>query len=108
MNEIEKMYENCNFEKSMGVGSPLVLHPFTTEKQIKLIKLLAHKANNGLLINIHITNGGASMVFDDLGDESTSASSFINFEECIAKLVNNLWQDLTKEEKEQVKGILNE
>ena len=80
--------------------------PFTTEKQLNLIKWLAHKASNGLLINKHITDDGASMVFDNLGHESTLASSFVSFEECLAKLANNLWQDLTKEDKQQIKELL--
>lgn len=80
--------------------------PFTEERQIKLIKWLAHKANNGLLINIHITNGGTSMVFDNLGHESTLVSSFISFEECIAKSVNYLWLSLTEEERKQIRNIL--
>lgn len=29
-----------------------------------------------------------------------------NFEESLAGLINSLWQDLTEEEKQQVKGIL--
>ena len=31
---------------------------------------------------------------------------FDNFDECLADLVNVIWQDLTEEEKQQVKGIL--
>lgn len=119
MSEIEKLYKNAGIEpiniaeygstyipKKIEInGKPYP--PFTAEKQLEFIKWIAHKAHNGLLINKHITNGGASMVFDNLGYKSTLASSSISFEECIAKLVNNLWQDLSEEEKEQVKGILN-
>ena len=60
-----------------------------------------------MLINKHITDGGASMVFDNLGYESTLASSFISFEECLAKLINNLWQNLSEEEKQKIKNILD-
>ena len=120
--EIDKLYENAEIEKIHNCKGceyeeeyicddcppqQLIYPPFTAEKQLELIKWIAHKAHNGLLINKHITNGGASMVFDDLGDESILVSSFISFEECIAKLVNNLWQSLTEEEKEQIRGILN-
>ena len=80
--------------------------PFTAEKQLELIKWLAHKAHNGLLINKHITDGGASMVFDNLGYESTPAGSFISFEECLANLINNVWINLTEEERTQIKEIL--
>ena len=79
---------------------------FTAEKQLELIKWLAHKAHNGLLINKHITDGGASMVFDNLGYESTLAGSSISFEECLANLINNVWINLTEEERTQIKEIL--
>ena len=123
MGEIEKLYENAGIEKIHNCKGceyeedyicpdncpqqQLYYPPFTAEKQLGLIKWLAHKAPNGLLIKKHITNSGASMVFDNLGYESTLASSFISFEECIAKLVNNLWQYLTEEEKELVMETLN-
>jgi len=99
MSEIEKMYEKCNFEKSMGVGSPVVLHPFTAEKQIKLIKwliqkyktiLIEHKLN---LFYINITDIYTGMVH-------------IEFDETIAGLINNIWQSLTEEEKASIKNIL--
>lgn len=118
MDEIEKLYKSVGVEKFCNSDSEFCpvafcsecifsIYPsFTTEKQLELIKWLAHRADNGLLINKHITDGGASMVFDDLGHKSTLASSFIGFEECLASLINNLWQDLTDTEKEQVRGIL--
>lgn len=123
MNEIEKLYENAESNRDCNLYKHFTECPmkhtqcedcenfgypsFTEKKQLELIKLFAHKAHNGLLINKHITNGGASMVFDNLGYESTLASSPISFEECIAKLVNYLWQSLTEEEKEQIREILN-
>lgn len=116
MSEIEQLYENtgliyCDKCKHDSDIDCLYLcenkyPPFTAEKQLKLIKWIAHKAHNGLLINKHITDGGASMVFDNLGCESTLASNFISFEECLAKLANSLWQDLTEEERKQVKEML--
>ena len=120
MSEIEKMYENAIGKQSYCTAHDCLdmskcencyfckrMYPSSTaEKQLKLIKWLAHKAHNGLLINKHITDSGASMVFDNLGHESTLASSSISFKECLAKLVNNLWQDLTEEERKQIKEIL--
>lgn len=95
MSEITKLYENCNFEKSMGVGSPLALHPFTAEKQIELIKLLAKGE-----VKINNEDGEYEFsIFDTISD-------FSSFEESLADLTNRMWQDLTEEEQQQVKGIL--
>ena len=97
MSEIEKMYEKCNFEKSMGVGSPVVLHPFTAEKQIKLIKWLALR--DGITIVAYI--GG---IYSSEHDKYNVSEC--SLESCLARLINNLWKDLIPEEKQQVKGIL--
>lgn len=89
MNEIEKMYENCNFEKSMGVGSPVALHPFTAEKQIELICFL-------LNADIKI----------DICKEPNMKMEICDIAEALAEVTNTIWQDLTEEEMQQVKGIL--
>ena len=66
--------------------------PFTTEKQLEIIKLIANRKGYpdyeyfGTLFDDHI--------------------QFLDFNEALAKLVNSLWQDLTEEEQQQVKGIL--
>lgn len=112
---IQKLYKVAGIEKEpiysgSRLYNPVITGydypPFTAEKQLELIKWLAHKAHNGLLINKHITDGGASMVFDNLGYESTPAGSFISFEECLANLINNVWINLTEEERTQIKEIL--
>lgn len=91
MSEIEKMYENCNFEKSMGVGSPLALHPFTAEKQLKILCFIV---NNKHSVTFH------DQVFR--GDKLTLEK----IQENLAWAINRIWQDLSLEEKQQVKGIL--
>ena len=98
--------EVCDADCKHFMQSSVHYPPFSVEKQLELIKWLAHKAHNGLLINKHITDGGASMVFDNLGYKTTLASSFISFEECLTKLVNNLWQDLAEKQKQEIKRIL--
>ena len=107
---IQKLYETAGVERTYSEFNngkeTIVERVFSPYKQLELVKWIAYKAHNGLLINKHITNGGASMVFDNLGHESTLASSFISFEECLAKLVNSLWQDLAEEERKQIRGIL--
>ena len=116
MSEIEKMYENaginqvCNTCELRGFkrlcpSKELCVRtnpPFTAEKQIKLIKWLSRRyievsnydAENGRMYNIKPT----------VGDFATSFN--YDFSECIAGCINHLWQDLTEEEKQQVKGIL--
>ena len=76
--------------------------PFTTEKQIELIKWFVK--NNAELETLEIT-----YYLNDCFQISSCAKSShfeTNFEDAIAGLINNLWQDLTEEEKQQVKGIL--
>ena len=85
MSEIEKMYENCNFEKSMGVGSPLALHPFTAEKQLEIVKMILFSTWWMNLKRLQFSE---------------------KFNEGLAQMINELWKDLTEEEKQQVKGIL--
>ena len=124
MSEITKLYENAGILKECL--SPCYINktwrkthdcpncdnrenypPFTAEKQIELIKF--------------ITSLGVCEIenWDDKGfhfaikRERIYPTTFlslsnINFEETIADIVNNLWQDLTAEEKQQVKRILEE
>lgn len=98
MSEIEKMYENCNFEKSMGVGSPLALHPFTAEKQIEILKLILKKRR--------ILAVGYIIEYGKYDCPHYKYGSFDTFEEALCADLNYHWQDLTLEEKQQVREIL--
>lgn len=73
--------------------------PFTAEKQIELIKWLI------LNYSTEITKGRYTNYFMSTG-RSYKASGNDDLIICMANLINNLWQDLTEEEKQQVKGIL--
>lgn len=105
MNEIEKLYKNANVEDK-NINNQLyrdLNYPqFTAEKQLELIKFLSEKCD---LIISHFDKW--EIVHYTGGDEPFSAQHK-KFKECLAKVLNYFWQDLTKEEKEQVKGILNE
>lgn len=107
MNEIEKMYDNCNLLKPHAWSCKLdrirewkiceyrpcknckyskqeYYHkPFTVEKQLELIKFLMEDY---------------SWYLDVIDTD--------NFENSLAASLNDLWHSLTKEEKQQVKGIL--
>ena len=109
MNEIEKLYENVGITK---IGNKkctptefldcqnycfisennkcdkfsFEYPPFTAEKQLELIKWL--------------------IIEGYIEDMLTVQISEENFEACLADTFNELWQSLTEEEKQQVKGIL--
>lgn len=126
MSEVEKMYENCKIKPkrkgycdwdsdcpypdiiNSGCGDECpywkyedeaTYPPFTAEKQIELFKWLIQKYKTILiehklyLFYINIRDIYTGMVH-------------IEFDETIAGLFNNLWQDLTEDEQEQIADIL--
>ena len=118
MNEVEKMYRNVHvypriygditketFENRVFNMGDMCNEAFTAEKQIELIKWLARKS--------HITIGLGLLwgQYDDSWWTVTSKNGGLGkdaykFEEALANFVNCLWQDLTEEEKQQIKNIL--
>ena len=117
MSEIEKMYENAGVEKSKCWDDCTTCTrtscdknisyikaeypPFTADKQLELIKFLIER---GLECNICRTGKDVKYVFS-VGYERSSGD-FKEFTEALASMINDLWQDLWAEEKQQVKGIL--
>lgn len=122
MSEIEKMYENVkltnlycgddyiaeymlqsectndNEEKCKTCDKVKISYPpFTAEKQIELIKWLALR--DGITIVAYI--GG---IYSSEHDKYNVSEC--SLESCLARLINNLWQSLTEEEKRQIKDIL--
>lgn len=139
--EIEKMFENAGVKPrykkrteckdGYTVGHPCekgiacincnrsvfedVMPPFTAEKQLELIKWLAHKDydKDALLININ----GSNYTYFSLGINSCDDGNGLyedycfgsgQFDEALAGVVNLIWQDLTDQEKEEIRGILND
>ena len=131
MNEIIKLYENAGVEKKIMCdwtcrGSEICntncehhestkefYPPFTAEKQLNLIKWLAYKDydKDALLININ----GSNYNYFSLGISSSDDGNGLyedycfgskQFDEALAGVVNLLWQDLTEEEKEQIRSVL--
>ena len=108
MSEITKLYENaellyCNKCRHDSEIDCIYMcegkhPPFTAEKQIELIKWLARQG----LIQINYSSHQCYQFnsFRIGGDYKS------NLNEALASHCNNLWQDLTAEEKQQVKGIL--
>ena len=97
MSEIEKMYKLANV-KAINIaeyGSTYIpkkieidgkpYPPFTAEKQLEIVKMILFST---WWINLK------RLQFSE------------KFDEGLAQMINELWQDLTEEEKQQVKGIL--
>ena len=114
MSEIEKLYENAGVKKiipticsnneldckgckayienAMPYCKNAEYPRFTAEKQLELIKLIANR--KGYPDYEYFGN-----LFDDY-------IQLLDFNEALAKLVNLIWQDITEEEKEQIRTIL--
>lgn len=113
MSEIEKMYENAEINPlcqipDMYCGIKNVYEDFTAEKQIKIEDvLLQNKRNYNKWIEYNINVYGEWVIrFVKTNKFAPYVAVEKTRAEALANLVNNLWQDLTKEEKQQVKGIL--
>ena len=136
MNEIEKLYENAGvnkifkyYECSYGTSSiqvcPIPLgdcigvcdrksiwdYPsFTAEKQIELIKWLA-RSKNGIGIDLFGLGNPQVKTVWDIGvefqwEDYNHTFEHKDFDQALAGLINSLWQDLTEEERKQIKEIL--
>lgn len=123
MSEITKLYENCNIKpKQEGYcdwdsdcpyprlkcndecpywkdEDEAKYPPFTAEKQILLIQWLLDRTD--LYLHRHKTDFTYS-----IASGNYAVNKYKDFKESIAEFINALWQDLTEEEKKQVKGIL--
>ena len=99
MSEIEKMIENadvnqvCNtcelrgFKRLCPTKELCVRTnpPFTAEKQLEIVKMILFSTWWMNLKRLQFSE---------------------KFDEGLAQMINELWQDLTEQEKQQVKGIL--
>ena len=121
--EIEKLYELAGVEKERMCEwtckgseccSTLCEHyestkeyypPFTAEKQLEIIKLLSN-----LTIKIVRFDNcfyvGTKFEHCKEYDGCFAGCEKIEFTEALAGLINNLWQDLTKIEQEEIRKIL--
>lgn len=122
MNEIEKLYENAGTCKIKNKKCTAVEYldcenwhctscnkyvteypPFTAEKQLELIKWLCKNTyRNYIHFRYERDINNWKMECNMVG-----LREYGSFEECFAGLINALWQSLTEEEKEQIRGILN-
>ena len=91
---------HCHNEKPCKDAAK-IYPPFTAEKQIELIKWLIQKYKT-ILIE-HKLN----LFYINIRDIYTG-KVHIEFDETIAGLINNIWQDLTEAERAEIKNILQE
>ena len=109
MSEVTKLYDNakitpkrcseCDNNIDCGFGKDCY-PPFTPEKQIEICKFLLKVEHS---ISYYFYENRYGFVIDDKQDDCIEAEKF---EIALAMIVNDLWQSLTEEEKQQVKGIL--
>ena len=117
MSEIEKMYNSVGIKviRDNAIGRGYYIEhqrieehpPFTAKKQIELIKWLVRRRFNFMVFELRDND----FTFEVTNKRLNQTSQFVslsenNFEEGLAKVLNCFWQDLTEEEKQQVKGIL--
>ena len=115
MNEIEKMYENCGIypdcrARECGLdycanssGCGYAVYPdFTAEKQLTLIVLLANRE-----IRISPTYISSGYYLNNLNKIKSSRNIF-TFADSLAQHINAIWKDLTEEEKQQIKELLDD
>ena len=125
MNEVEKMYENAGVKplgntdlremkilvdgKVFVEGKDLpnnyynIYPPFTAKKQLELIKWLSTKE-----LKIRTNKQPYAVYVGVLGNDNTCfyGCEGLYLEQTLSELINHLWQDLTEEERKQIKNIL--
>lgn len=120
MNEVEKMYENAEVEPKAkcNSGACIVTNPsqtwckqcesldytyppFNSEKQLELIKWLLQNKRLCIRKAEYSNNFYMDTLSNRLGGVDNK-----DFEQCLASLMNNIWQSLTEDDKQQIKEIL--
>ena len=132
MSEIEKMYENagidyeerynnctlnkegqCELKCSCDIceysEEKYIYSTLTAEKQIELVKWLSKRCFYIEISEMADKSYGIAFRYqptDEYKSEQSECCANKNFTEALAESINYIWQDLTEEEKQQVKGIL--
>lgn len=117
MSEIDKMYKNagtkkcnrmlpCPFENQCEDCEYNWYPDFTADKQIELVKFLGRIKD--YIVEIDKFKDIYYVGCREAGSNNKHWGSHNIFEEALAEMVNDLWQDLTDQEKEEIRGILNE
>ena len=105
--EVEKMYARAMVKPLSitvcGVDEQIINYPpFTAEKQLELIKWLAKRLDFGLEY-YHDKWVVQTQLGWDCYEEQFEHRSF---DEALSGFINHLWKELTEEEKQQIREIL--
>ena len=110
MNNIEKLYELAGIDR---FDYELAKYPdFTDTKQLELIKWLAVKHSKYSILHIDKYCNYFRVSFDKdkckdgAGYEFDYAGFNTDFSQDLAGLICELWEDLSDEQREEVRGIL--
>lgn len=114
MTEIEKLFENAGIKataKTKEVRPNLfecgLFYPdFTAEKQIRIIKLIS-KQGQVIIENWEKDNKGFNVTFranSNLRYTTMVCITRKTIKEALAQIINDIWQDLTDQEKEEIRG----
>ena len=97
--------EDCIKHKKYTTAK-YVYPDFTPEKQLELIKwLVRYNENEARNLTIDCNNNEWYIGYYEDEICMTSGEN-ADFAECLSEVFNNLWQDLTEQEKEEIKEIL--
>ena len=83
--------------------------PFTAEKQLELIKWLGKRCFYIEISEMGNKSYGIAFKYqpaDEYKNEQSECFTNKNFAEALAESINYIWQDLTEEERQQIKEIL--
>lgn len=110
MTEIDKMFENAGFIKKQCKDYSCIVceqnnncekyPPFTAEKQLELIKFLFNH-------NVYYDVDSKGNYWFHISDDCYTYY-YNKFEVALANIINEMWQDLTDQEKEEIKELLDE
>jgi len=114
MNEIEKMFNRVGLlgiaEQNPSTGEIIGCKPmpFTVEKQLEIENvILQNKKNYNKWIEYNINVYGEWVIRFVRTDKFAPYIALGKTRaEALARLINKLWADMSDEEKQQVKGIL--
>ena len=120
MSEVEKMYENAGVNKETECNEPSDVcsengecdicfyannyyPPFTAEKQLELLHLIITRIADIDRIYIECDNSTDKICFYSIGNEGDDCDTI---EDALASYINDIWQDLTEQERKQIAEIL--
>lgn len=116
MTEIEKMYENAGIEKEFEKPAECLKNPYITCDGCMLYDDKKGKCNNRKDYPPFTAEKQLRLIewfisyswWLNLKSLDKKLDFSLDFDEKLAKLVNRLWESFSYQEKEEIRGILNE